>query len=1775
MPHRSPAPAPRPARAPRALGLSRLALVLGAVVAGAGAPGRPAAADAPAGAALSRPSVPARGLEAVDLHVYTPGRYALFATSPQGSALELVDRAAGPLAGDGFAGERNGRVDAWLAAGDYRLRVRSRADGDGEARVEARPYEEQNPPRNLPFGTSLETTLQDLELRSWWIVPIAGEPLSLELGGRSLTGVELRDAAGVPVAAEVRCRAEAPRPAHPILRCTVDGPPAGQPVRITAVGGPARPWTDGAPEEPLWVKRGGVPLAAWATRITVGESGTHRLRPARSSALRVEVPAGSTLAASFLADGARAPSSAAITADRRLPAALLSTAGKDGTLQLSAPPGTEVSLRLVPPVAASSTLKPGTWWVATHLAEDPRDRADLTGLVAERGGTNRVLAEQVVQLSKAAPYRRRFNASGTVRLLLRAEPGEWEIRCPGADLSAEPYLLGPRPDGMVRPAPVRDALGLGLDDRLWELTLTPRTTNPLQELVIKPRGAADPAKESPPLGAFVVGPLTVEKAGAELRLEGTGATAGLDVRPWPLTLDTPLAVPLAAGERRELALAPAAAGRPLHHAPDGIVLAVDGAAAPARVPPGATTLLVENRGDAPVTAWIGPAPTPVPPPTDWSPPAAARTVATGPQRVQPGVQVGLDLAVEAEETRSFVVTEPGLWSVSTDGLLAVGLKLLDESGAAVADAAENGPGRNAHVEAWLDRGEYHTTVTARGESAGHLRLLVRRLGERDAGRVEAPGDGWSAAAAGEAVSHILHLPTDGDWTIAVEALAGDTEARLEDPDGWPMLPPGTWEDPTLALPAGDYRLVLLPEPFPVRRRVRVSTEVPTARPEGHGPHELALPGAASAVWWDDRLAEVVAGLAEAPAAGPAAPDQWRFLLPADATAHLDLGGDARLALVGADRDGACTGAAKAGVGPRSWSGRLEAGAWCVLVSAEANAVPYTLSLRTDELLAGQRREVPVGTPVALRVGSAGWYRLDTDASRDLRLRLTTPEGAVVLAEDDGVTGWLPAPVAWLEPGDYRAELRGPAVPATLALTPVQDGPTLPWDGAATHQELPDHDRWVRRSLPTRPDGLLRVEVHAAQPVTAALAAGDGPGVLRTGTDLVLLLRAGTSPPTLRLLSRAGDAGADLRATWLPVGTTNERTLTTGTKPRGEDTVLAPLLTRGGLFRLPEGPGLMRCGPDGACVEVGGRDVMLRAATTPAEADWLVAAAGSPLRGARVVLGEGTTTVLHPVDAELELDLTAPDPRAAAAMAGGAGPAPSADPVAPAGRAPPPRALVHLVAHAEAGPLAAGLVGSAGRVPTGAERPVAWGSVQPAVEAPSAAVAGWAAALDPTPRARLRLDPALSTTVEVRAASLWLGPDEALPLGTADGVLSPGAARALRLPSAPWSVGLTLGEGGVALAPGPGEQPLVVHAPAGPRAATFLSHGGTLLLVNPTAAPLPWRTRTQPTPTTRPSEPVTREAAWEQSGGPAGVREVDVVAREGEVLHLLGEAELVVALPDGSVRRGASVPLSGVRTGVVAAWLWHGTGPVGLWVESPTPGAPGLWGVGAPPPPPRDPASLPAQLGLAGPLTHLVLQAPADGLLRVRAPAAPMAQLLGEGGARLALPDAEGAFEWPVAEGARSVVLRAPAGGTLGGDAAAELLPLRPLGPGDDGVLGAEPVLLPPGAAAAWRFALDRPRTVGTTAVADGPGAHVRLYSADGRRLAAGAQTYGELPAGAYVLVIAADPAGRPLSVRPVVAGATDPPPPAPEPPDASAETPRAGSSLRGRGAADLDEEPRE
>ena len=83
----------------------------------------PPAAPTPAATSpsLDRALVPARGRQTATLQIPAFGRYAIRVESKQGTAVQLVDRMAGPGTVAGRPGESDGRLDLFLDRGEYRL----------------------------------------------------------------------------------------------------------------------------------------------------------------------------------------------------------------------------------------------------------------------------------------------------------------------------------------------------------------------------------------------------------------------------------------------------------------------------------------------------------------------------------------------------------------------------------------------------------------------------------------------------------------------------------------------------------------------------------------------------------------------------------------------------------------------------------------------------------------------------------------------------------------------------------------------------------------------------------------------------------------------------------------------------------------------------------------------------------------------------------------------------------------------------------------------------------------------------------------------------------------------------------------------------------------------------------------------------------------------------------------------------------------------------------------------------------------------------------------------------------------------------------------------------------------------------------------------------------------------------------------------------------------------------------------------------------------------
>src|SRR5256885_8342795 len=106
----------------------------------------PALAAPPAEPTLSRTTVPARGRQEAILTMPAFGRYAVTVASPQGTALQLVDRIAGPGQAQGTTGKTDGRLDVFLDRGEHQGVAFAADKVSGDAQLKVRDFTEQNAP---------------------------------------------------------------------------------------------------------------------------------------------------------------------------------------------------------------------------------------------------------------------------------------------------------------------------------------------------------------------------------------------------------------------------------------------------------------------------------------------------------------------------------------------------------------------------------------------------------------------------------------------------------------------------------------------------------------------------------------------------------------------------------------------------------------------------------------------------------------------------------------------------------------------------------------------------------------------------------------------------------------------------------------------------------------------------------------------------------------------------------------------------------------------------------------------------------------------------------------------------------------------------------------------------------------------------------------------------------------------------------------------------------------------------------------------------------------------------------------------------------------------------------------------------------------------------------------------------------------------------------------------------------------------------------------------
>ncbi len=1624
---------------------------------------------------LTPDNLPASGSHHADITIDAFGRYSLLAQSTEGVALQLVDRMAGPGTRSGLAGTRDGRIDAFLSRGEYRLLTDGAPAADSEVHLILRRFEELNPePLSLTEARTVSSTMGDFQQRSYWMQLDDRQQVDLEAAGRHLEDLRLWREGAWLIDASPRCETVRPRVGQPMTDCTLSLTLEPGLYRVTAYGGPGQPWAQDDGSDPLIVRRGIPDLGSVGQLQTeISAMGIDRWR-VKAAWVQLALPEPEAAQLS-VRDASGDPyrsggTTREITLRSERPVVSASLRGsRDRIVTVRGTAGQPYRLQHFTPVTSPATLTPADdpVWISTIHSGIPGDNIDATGLVLRqhRDDGVTVTALGAVALSGAARYERRFNLAGTASLLLEVgEVGTWDFstRGPDAELRLIPVILdgsGEKPE----PIAVKSGDAVALNPGFYRLTLSPRDRGIL-DLSIRPEAATGPLL--PIIPSLQFPSVSLDKAGRHtVRFESQpGVSVGVIQRALPLDLTESLPLSLAPGQSITLSAAFTEAGtlsarseEPLSMWLDGWEADADGAS----VTPGAKRVRVVNDGAG--VALITLRHTPLS--TVGGLPSMSLSGMPDLPQLAAGRPLAFDLSAGQSATAAVTVDAPGLYVLESTGLLALSGTLRTQTLPRLDGATANGAGRNFRIEQYLREGDYQVTATTQGRSAGHLGVALTAVTMHDGGAITPGIDGRIQLEAGEGVVYRLRIEEAGTYRIAASREGQTPRCRLESADGWPLRAPGIAANFSHRFSPGEYRLTVLPGAVEGRLVTTVTAPTTAARRSGHGPHPLTLDAAVTATWLEPRI--------EDGATPERTPDRWTFTLAAPVEATIDLSAG----MVGTLWSGEQ--AVLATEPDRTWSGTLAAGSYHLDVrSARRNhGVSYTLAVRAAELTANRSRSCTAPCSIPLSVEGSGLVELTSIGRSDVRARLYDADGALLARSDDRPGGWNFQLLTRLSPGRYRLQVDpvgATSAPVTVAARqpdePVE--PVLIAPGQVTISPGVDAVL-VPLDVPT--DGVVVAGATAAESVGVAVER------LADGVWQVL----GESVGEDAIVAVPAVPGSEHRLRiWTP-------------DHRGESVVVKVDADRPGRDaegRLDRGVALKDLGGVGiAAVKLRQAGVFVFA-----EPVTICPEPGAPcaLAEGTVVLPEGTLTLVG----EPGEKVTAPR----AELSGDSWrrivvrDTPALWPL------PRDSGATLVIARANAGQPGLSLDGA------------------PAAVSPQAAAA---VSLDAAaPVLRVWSGDGGGVIARLRSWRIDLPRAEALTWGAADLSVAAGEAARYALPGEPGALRLSLEAGAVAAIRDASGAVHVRHADGVALEALLWGAFSEVVLLNPAEADLAGRLELL---ASRHAAPVlTADSPLERQDSRAGHLQVAVPEGSGTLMLRGAVRAATWTGADGTITPiiGGQLAISGggvldlhTDPGTVVAWL---TGPDGD----------GLWGldqaVAA------TPLHLPAAVPLSGAFQGYTVQADAAGLLHLsldipavlalrpqRGP--PQTWLLADGGSATA---------W-IGAGSSTVLVRPLGEGALSGDLTARLDAPVPVGEG----LGPA-VVLSAGEERWFSFTVPTDRAVGAGVRADSDRVSARLLDADGVLLDSGAVMLSELPAGDYLLALSLPPDAAPARARPVIAG---------------------------------------
>ncbi|MGJ0503759.1 MAG: hypothetical protein ACR65X_08465 [Methylocystis sp.] len=1627
------------------------------------------------------------------LTVPAPGRYSIRAKSPSGARIELVDMIAGPLDSSGAPGLRDGRIDALLDKGVYKLRVSGAKGASGKTALAAQGFAdvESSKPTLAP-GRIQSGELGDLQQRSYSFEVGAEGRVSLEAIGRALSDLRVWRGDGELVDLAFQQETVETKPGRAMNRLRLEGALESGRYVVTAYGGEKLVWAQGDAAQPFMLRlEEPALLAAGVAEGVIGPFGAARFdAPASYDAFRLDL--AQSTPARLEARRNESREIATISKNSRTPSANLRLASDRKTnarLEVSGYEGQAFTLRGLRQTDRETFEASGPHLIGVDLAGDGGDEAPATALFAriESDGKTRVIASDSPRIGAGKAWRGKFNLFGPTSILFEAtRDGPVAIDAKGLKVNAsiEPALgaLTPRADG-------KDSARYDLQAGYYFLKLEPKgDSGGVVDVTIGPPGlSASAPAPAPSRATMSFGAQSLDSGGSYLILTNVAPQllTGPRVVALPVELDkAPLAIWQDAGKDVALPVRLPKTGkvvaRDSHGAQVALTLADERQENEQRL---ATVKIAASEKARALGLIFIPESTATKQDEPGKP--APTTLAAAVAR-----PAFFDLARDETKRLRFEVPQGGLYRVETLGRMKTALRIGANVSPRLGEGEANGPGDNALVTAFLRAGGYRAAVTAK-ESAGHLGVAVSPATLAPTGKLVDAGIARATLDSGKGAITPIEITREGEYRIELLGLKQKWRARLEDADGWPLAAPGEMQRLTRNFEKGAYRLVVMPRDVEARMVARV-TPIVAAKPlEGHGPHPLPF-GKSQRLQWREPQARDAAR----------APDVWRFALYGDAEIDLSIGEG----MVGEIFGGGPDSVGKVAAG-RPFKAKLAAGEYRVEARSLAHddRLDYEISLDSKELQPDAPRAVEPPTRVDFSLAKDSVVDLSSFGEIETIGALKDGGGDVIERLQPRADDWNFALSRRLPAGSYRLDLEKLGA-APNAAAEAQEAPSEQ-PGEAAGEETSNEEDAAENEAPQLSGVELRMSVLEEKNDGALTLSGERT-LSGDGAHVLSLAPAPVGSLALVAARSEGDAAISIErreadGKWRALGV-----------ERGRAPVAAWPAADGAELRAV----VWTIGGGDAPISVSARAVERRARR-------LGDVALDPVDG---VAGICVAKVATP-DAKL-VTLATLETIAAGSVGGSLLRPARAGPLAPQAQE------LWLMSRGDC----ASPVGVAAFDWKGAEISLDVGEGERANLVPLAPPAGkqrlWLAR---SAFAQPAIDGGRGVGV-AKGAAMTLAGDSPLALWNADGVapmrvtlsaidvetrpatrggmlfsgiVPPMSALPVDMDEVAGSLALDLAGGLAAFA-----QPRVVFGDGAATSRILYGVKSRVLLVNLTQAPLPARIARE----TGENKRLDATRAFTRFFPAAGQISLPLDAQKSDRLIVSG-AEATVISDSGRVMRGEDIALDGAGEAIID----HGPGLVAFWIEraGATP-----W-----PAPAARTLSLPQRLALEGAAMRLAIKSDKPALLKATG-AAPAIVGFIQNGRRETLAFANGVdLSRYMTPGEATLDIYAPYEGALSGmlDVSAQ-----PIIEAREGVN--DPVAVSPGASALYSFEAKAARDVGIGVRGEPDRVSARLMDAQGKTLGEGVAQTMKLSPGRY-FIEARTPADAPATtVRVAIVGLSPP-----------------------------------